>query len=64
VLSGQNQITAAQQNLASQESNAAAGQMTSEVSSAQTPSWLDEFGANLANAPQNIAKAAGGAAGG
>ena len=47
VLGATGNITAAQQNLASQESNAAAGQMSSAVTAGQTPSFMDELGAGL-----------------
>jgi hypothetical protein len=47
VLGATNQITAAQQNLASQESNAAQGQASTEEQAAQTPSFMDELGQGL-----------------
>ena len=47
VLSAGNQITAAQQNLATQESNTAQGQASTEEQAAQTPSFMDELGQGL-----------------
>jgi len=47
VLGAEGQITQAQQNLASQESNTAQGQASTEEQAAQTPSFMDELGQGL-----------------
>jgi hypothetical protein len=57
VLSDQNQITAAQQNLASQESNAAQGESSTEESAAQQSSFMDELGKGLISGADSVGTA-------